>query len=345
MTGPDFDATIEIVRGEMSEAWVDAVLRIWSSWGFVEGDEARERLSEVVCVLLDGAGEVVGVNSVHAQDVPLIGGRPFWIYRSVLAEGVSGVEEEMISTAYAALEEDFEPGGDEPIGLCLLVDDPAEMERRPQAIWPETELTFAGYLEDGRQVRIRYFREAAIAEGLPDSPSVSALRDHEWSLEDRYRIEIFAEQDAASHDDVLALWQRESAVPPVEAQRRVHEVHQVAIERTEGVVALSTVHLRRIPQLRMDLWYFRLFVSKAHRKSNLAALLSIEGRNSLEQRFVSGEDARAAGIIYEIENEGLKRYFNKWTWLPVEFNFIGENKRGDHIRVHYFPGALVPVPE
>jgi hypothetical protein len=345
MTGPDFEATIEIVRGEMSEAWVDGVLRIWSSGGFAEGDEARERLSEVVCVLLDGGGEVAGVNSVHAEDVPLVGGRPFWIYRSFLAEGVSGVEEEMISTAYAALEEDFEPGADGPIGLCLLVDDPAEMERRPQAIWPETELMFAGYLEDGRQVRIRYFWEAAVAEGLPGSPSVSALRDHEWPLEDRYRIENFADADAVSHDDVMALWERESAVHPDEAQRRVHEVHQVAVERTEGVIALSTVHLRRIPQLRMDVWYFRLFVAREHRKNNLMALLAIEGRNSLEQRFVSGEDTRAAGIIYEIENEGLKRYFNKWTMLPVEFTFIGENRRGDHVRVHYFPGALLPAPK
>jgi hypothetical protein len=27
---------------------------------------------------------------------------------------------------------------------------------------------------------------------------------------------------------------------------------------------------------------------------------------------------------------------------PTDFTFIVENQRGDHVRVHYFPGALAP---
>ncbi len=30
-------------------------------------------------------------------------------------------------------------------------------------------------------------------------------------------------------------------------------------------------------------------------------------------------------------------------WLPADFTFIGENAKGDHVRVHYFPGAHVPA--
>ena len=38
-------------------------------------------------------------------------------------------------------------------------------------------------------------------------------------------------------------------------------------------------------------------------------------------------------MIFEIENEGLKTYFNRALWLPLNFVFIGENQRGDHVRV------------
>jgi hypothetical protein len=38
----------------------------------------------------------------------------------------------------------------------------------------------------------------------------------------------------------------------------------------------------------------------------------------------------------------LKRHFDDALWLPTDFTFIGENQRGDYVRVHYFPGALAP---
>jgi hypothetical protein len=31
--------------------------------------------------------------------------------------------------------------------------------------------------------------------------------------------------------------------------------------------------------------------------------------------------------------------------MPTDFLFIGENSRGDHVRVHYFPGVAAPDPE
>ena len=42
-------------------------------------------------------------------------------------------------------------------------------------------------------------------------------------------------------------------------------------------------------------------------------------------------------------NVGMS-YFNQAKWMPTEFTFIGENAKGDHVRVHYFPGARAPLP-
>jgi hypothetical protein len=87
----------------------------------------------------------------------------------------------------------------------------------------------------------------------------------------------------------------------------------------------------------MDLWYYRAFVARAHRKSNVAATLAMTGRTT-RGRLRQRRGHACGGAIYEVENEGLKRHFD--DALPTDFTFLGENQRGDHVRVHYFPGAL-----
>ena len=120
----------------------------------------------------------------------------------------------------------------------------------------------------------------------------------------------------------------------------MHEVLVVTMLDGE-LVGVSTAYLQRNSQLRMDLWHYRGFVAAAHRASDIALTQSLIGRDHLKARFVSGEDTRGAGIVYEIENEALKS-INNAIWLPTDYTFVGENERGDHVRVHYFPGAPAP---
>jgi hypothetical protein len=59
---------------------------------------------------------------------------------------------------------------------------------------------------------------------------------------------------------------------------------------------------------------------------------------------VEGPDRRGIGIIYVVENEGLKRYAHHARWPELHFTFIGENDAGHHVYVHYFLGAPAPEP-
>jgi hypothetical protein len=279
-------------------------------------------------------------NAVQEETVPLVG-RSFWVYRNPL-EGQSDAR--TFNTAFDDLQQDFQPSGGGPLGICVIVGDRAEMAERPEAVWPDTGLLFAGYTPDDRQVRIRYFWGAKIGPGHPNSPSTDEQRDVDYSLEDRYRIEMLGESSSVSADDVLAFWKRERAIDEDKALRRVHEVKLVAITGDHEVAGVSTLYLERNPQLRMDLWNYRTFVGDAHRMSNLAAQLIIRNRDLLERRFVSGEDTRAQGVLFDLENEGMQRHLNNAYWPPSDFTFIGENRHGHHRRVHYFPGARVPVP-
>jgi hypothetical protein len=166
-----------------------------------------------------------------------------------------------------------------------------------------------------------------------------------WPLEGGYRIELFAEQDAVGPEDIVALWRTEEALPEQEARRRVGEVLLVATDADGRAAGISTMYLQRNEQLRMVLWHVRAFTARAHRKSTIAVSLALIGRDHMREQYVSGRDTRAGGLLYEVENEGLKTYFDDALWQPADFLFIGESPTGAHVRVHYFPGALAPEPD
>lgn len=272
-----------------------------------------------------------------AESIPLVG-RRFWVFRDTLDAG-------RFNSRFHALEREFKASGSGPIGVCVLVEEREEMARRPEAIWPDTELMFAGYLPDDRQIRIRYFWGAKIGPGLPSSPSLDEALAHDYSLEDRFRIEPLAESSAFTHEDVIAVWRREGVLPGPLARQRVKQVQLVAITGEREVAGVSTVYLERNPVLRMDLWYYRTFVAPQHRLSNLAAQLILRNRDLLEARFVGGEDTRAQGIVFELENEGMQMHLNNAFWPHSGFTFIGENPDRWHVRIHYFPGARVSPPD
>jgi hypothetical protein len=335
--------TIEVVRGRLEPDTAEELITFWAEQGALVGDDARRRLPEVVCVLRDGA-RVAGACSVRAAEVPLIGGRRFWVYRSLLPGNGSAHGPAMIRETFGALAAEFDGEPGSPIGLCVLIGDAAERRRRPEAEWFDPHMVYAGYLDDGRQVRIGYFDDASIARGGARAEPMELQLEHGWALEDRHRVAAFAEQDIVTKADVVEMWVGERALAEEEARRRVDEVVAVATDGDGRLAGVSTAYLQHNDQLRADMWYSRVFVASAHRRVDLSTALALVGRDHLLRRYFSGEDARAIGTIFEVQHEGLKLRGHMARWPPAHFTFIGENARGDHVRVHYFPDAPAPEP-
>jgi hypothetical protein len=158
------------------------------------------------------------------------------------------------------------------------------------------------------------------------------------------RIAPLDGHDHVSSADVIDLWLREGALPAAEAERRVAEVLFVATDAAHRPLGVSTAYLRRNEQLRAELWHMRVFVASAHRRSGLAIELAAASRDMLVERFASGTDQRGLGVLFEVENEMLKRSFPQAVWPRLQFAFVGETASGRHVRVHYFPGAHAPDP-
>ena len=131
---------------------------------------------------------------------------------------------------------------------------------------------------------------------------------------------------------------REGILGEEEARRRADEILLVCTDRDGAVIGVATHYLRRNEQLRLDLWYIRAFVAAAHRRSTAATALAVGARDHLAAAYANG-DTRAPGILFEVENPALKQVFHAPIWNEVEVIFIGENARGDHVRVYYFSGA------
>lgn len=319
----------------MDDALSTEILSFWAGHGFT-GADARNRLGEVVCVLRDDAGAIAGVSSAFAAAVPLIGGRRFWIFRALLPGAAAERHADVVRATFNSLNDAFDGAAGAPVGLVLLLG-PEQWRARPEAEWQDPRLIYAGYGADGRQARVGYFDDACIAPGEPRDGGGRPL-------DPRHRIELFAEQDAVSEQDVIDLWLREGAMAPEEAQRRVSELHLVAIGDRGEPAGVTTKYLQRSAQLHTDMWHYRALAATEHRMSALTTWLAVTGRDDLERRFVSGEDPRAPGIIYEVENEFLKSSFPQAHWMPTDFLYIGDSPLGAHVRVHWFAGALAPEP-
>jgi hypothetical protein len=289
--------------------------------------------------------ELSSGQKIEESALPLIGGRRFWVYRADPSPGVSeGVE--AFNAAFEELDGRYQVDRSGPIGICVPVSDPELMRRSPQAVWPETELLYAGRREDGVQLRVRYFYDATVGPGMPESPTIAQSEAADYSLPPGYRMVPFAETDAVGPEDVVEFWTSERAIPdPREAERRVEEVRTVALDPGDGLAAVSTVYLKHNAQLDLDMWHLRGFVGQVHRMGNLATRILWATRDHLREQWESGAERRGPGVLLEVENRLLMTYFNRAFWVLSDFWFIGETDRSAHLRVHYFPGAEAPIPQ
>ncbi|MFL5823524.1 MAG: hypothetical protein ACJ764_08800, partial [Solirubrobacteraceae bacterium] len=111
------------MRGGVDDSWQDDVLAFWRDRVGFTGQQAEQRLSEVVC-LARRQNAVIGVSSAFPEALPLVGGRRFWIFRCLLAEDAEEEHGALVTATFNALDAE---GGGGPEGLCVLLD---EAERR-----------------------------------------------------------------------------------------------------------------------------------------------------------------------------------------------------------------------
>ena len=157
-----------------------------------------------------------------------------------------------------------------------------------------------------------------------------------------YELEnVWAHKDSALRSEIVDFWIASGALRSRErAGARVDQVIFV-VRRAGSIAGVSTVFRKRDERIGQEFYNFRCFVAEEDRRYNLGAVLLVTVRDYLNERFVSGEDTSAVGMLVEIENERLKRKRNQAVWPISGMVYVGNNRRGDHVRVWYFTGARI----
>ncbi len=161
-------------------------------------------------------------------------------------------------------------------------------------------------------------------------------------LPEGYRVERFGEPGCPDGDALIAFWVDEEILSPEAAGRRVHEALFVALGPEDDVAGVGTVSLQRSRQLRLSFWNFASVVGARHRRRHVATALTWMAHHHLQERWESGEDRRASGMMLEFQNKALLSAYRQpaadgWT-------FVGLNRGGHPLSVFYFPGATAAPP-
>ena len=158
-----------------------------------------------------------------------------------------------------------------------------------------------------------------------------------------YRLEnVWENKTAMLKEEIINFWLHVRALQTrEEAEDRVDQVIVIIRYTDNTIAAVSTVYKQFNKQLYHNFYYFRCFVSKEHRRNNLSAVLIVNVRDFLNERFISKKNTDVIGMFLVIENEALKKNRNEAIWPNSQFVFVGKNDRGDHLRVCYFNGARI----
>ncbi|MGE0773205.1 MAG: hypothetical protein AB7K37_15955 [Cyclobacteriaceae bacterium] len=145
-----------VVRGEL--------LKFWTESGLLAAEHASKRAEEVVMVVRNDAGEIVGVSTAYKSAVKQLG-NPFYFFRCAIhpRERHPGLTSTLLVKTRDYLESIHLQDG-EPVckGLMTVVENPRINEGRREAVWPASKMIYIGSTKEGNQVRLYYFKGATI---------------------------------------------------------------------------------------------------------------------------------------------------------------------------------------
>lgn len=143
----------------------DSILQMWARNGGPVGPEAQKRLNQLVLVIRDQAGEVMGVSTAFNAYIKQLRNH-FFIVRLMIAPEKQSPG---LSSHLLVLTRDFlesvrsRDRVDDPIGLVMLVEKARTANITSEAIWPTSKMVYIGNTAEGHHIRVYYFKGARIA--------------------------------------------------------------------------------------------------------------------------------------------------------------------------------------
>jgi len=155
-------------------------------------------------------------------------------------------------------------------------------------------------------------------------------------------IDVWQQASEQDRNDARALWLEQGAINDEAAiNQRLSQLCVLARGADDRLLAISTAYEQLSPRLNNYFYTMRMFVGQDARRAQIGFRLLHKLIEILESRFVSGEQTRSIGVLFELENQAVQKARPQAIWPTTGFVYVGNNARGDHIRVRYFKGACI----
>jgi hypothetical protein len=143
----------------------DQVLSIWKDHGGPTGNDATARLNQIVWVVKNSGGSVVGLSTAYKVYIKQLRNHLFATRLLLVPQyRIPGLTSKLFVETRDFLESIH--SGDEQeqaIGVITLVENPRMKEYRNEAVWPASGMVYIGNSQEGHHIRVYYFKDARIA--------------------------------------------------------------------------------------------------------------------------------------------------------------------------------------
>jgi len=174
-------------------------------------------------------------------------------------------------------------------------------------------------------------------------------------MSDASEVEVFRPRFAytidwggIAPDDARALrafWKREGALTDdKQVDERLPQVVMHATTSDGEVAGVCTALAMTHPRIGQPLYYWRTFVGKQWRSSQLVGLLLRKSCRVLEEHAAKN-NFPCIGVLLELENARFRERGRAPVWANPRFVYIGRSERKLDLRVLYFDGAKLKTPQ
>ena len=337
--------TIEFCHEQLDEARQCQVADFLQAGGALpEAESAATRASQTVALAFSKDGELIGQLSAEPRRVEQLDNR-FWVLAVYVDPQHRGgdLARRLTRVARERLEANFRSGHNpDIIGLFMVLQTRAFKTGRDLAVTPLGNI-FIGRNRRGDNMRVYYFEGACIDGSAPDlehDPQRAVLGAG-------YRLEIVWDQmdDELVSRVSMFLYTAGAIKDLARAHERARQTVVLAYDADGNIAGQHCVERQYIPQVLNDLWTVSIFVGKDHRRAHLSRHLNLLGQAHLQEQYLKGSDTDVIGIYYRMQSPRYKASDQRAISFYSGLVFIGRNRRGENLRVYYFPGAHIDRAE
>lgn len=136
---------------------------LWRRYGALEEGIIERRAREIVFVIKDPEGDVVGVSTVRSIQAKFLNNHFLYEYRCFISPDyrIPGMDT-LLSVKTKAFLELQEGSLLKHKGILMIIENPDLKKAKTLAVWPASEMVFVGYTTQGHHIRVGYFKGAKL---------------------------------------------------------------------------------------------------------------------------------------------------------------------------------------